>query len=353
MNGHSDSHQMALPAGYQLEQYRIEAELGHGGFGITYRAVDTRLDRQVAIKEYLPRDLAFRKHGEIVQAISQDDRELFEWGLERFLGEAKTLAKFDHPNIVRVLHFFRANNTAYLVMMYCDGKPLDHILKNKGRLPPEKAYNLADSLLEALYALHQLGVVHRDIKPANIFIRSNEAPVLLDFGSARQALGARSRSMTSIISPHYSAFEQYSSRGNQGPWTDLYGLGATLYRCVTGEPPLDAIDRMEEDDFIPSAVLARDLGYSNNFLVAIDKALNLKIKDRFQTSHQWSSFISDKQNTKSASSQACAIKKTLRNDQIDTSETLNLLANTLFILLFIGVSATIFMIIKSIYLSLV
>lgn len=288
MNGHSDSHQMALPAGYQLDQYRIEAELGHGGFGITYRAVDMRLDRVVAIKEYLPRDLAFRNTGLTdVQAISESNLEVFEWGLECFLDEARTLAKFNHPNIVRVLQFFRANNTAYLVMEYCEGESLDRILKRDFSLPCEKVRSLCDSLLNALDQLHKLDIVHRDIKPANIFIQASGTPVLLDFGSARQALGDQSRSMTSVISPHYAAFEQYSTRGKQGSWTDIYGLAATLYHCITGEKPPEATDRIEGDEIIPASLIGRGSGYSQKFLATLDYALQLLAKDRLQSAKMW------------------------------------------------------------------
>lgn len=250
----SNSHHMALPAGYHLDHYRIEGELGHGGFGITYRAVDTRLDRSVAIKEYLPRDLAFRNSGQTVQAISQTDHEMFEWGLDRFLDEARTLGKFNHPNIVRVLQFFRANDTAYLVMEYCEGEPLDRILKREGRLPSDKVIKLTESLLNALGELHKLDVIHRDIKPANIYIHPTGNPVLLDFGSARQALGGHSRSMTSVIfgqrwngatcvgepngfnweaAKHFGSRSRYAGHGD---WRlpDIYELHSIIY-CSSGQ----------------------------------------------------------------------------------------------------------------------
>ncbi|MCG5539343.1 protein kinase, partial [Halorhodospira sp. 9622] len=279
------AHHMALPGGYQLENYRIEAELGNGGFGITYRAWDTRLERRVAIKEYLPREHAYRDSGSTVRPISGQDAEMFEWGLERFLDEARTLAKFDHPSIVRVLQFFRANDTAYLVMEYCDGAPLDRVLKRDGCLAPAQAQALAEALLGALEQLHRQDVIHRDIKPANIFIREDGTPVLLDFGSARQAVGGRSRSMTSVVSPHYAAFEQYSTNGNQGPWTDLYGLAATLYHGVTGERPPEASSRMEHDELVPAVEAGQ--GYPRSLLKAMDAALQVRAVDRVQTAQEW------------------------------------------------------------------
>lgn len=288
---------MALPSGYQLDHYRIEAELGHGGFGITYRAVDTRLDRLVAIKEYLPRDLAFRSSGQTVQAISQADHEMFEWGLERFLDEARTLAKFNHPNIVRVLQFFRANDTAYLVMEFCEGEPLDRKLQSLTRLPPETVQKLFDTLLDGLNELHKTDVIHRDIKPANIYLRSDGSPVLLDFGSARQAVIGHSRSMTSVLSPHYAAIEQYSSTGKQGPWTDLYGLAATLYHCITGERPPEATDRIE-DNIIPTTKAGASFGHNQALLIAIDWTLSLKPADRPQSANELKAMLLENNSTR-------------------------------------------------------
>ena len=282
----SRAHQMALPAGYQLDQYRIETELGHGGFGITYRALDTHLDREVAIKEYLPRELAYREAGSTVRPISRGEQELFEWGLERFLDEGRTLAKLDHPAIIRVHSLFRANETAYLVMEYCEGEPLDRVLEREGRLSPERVQSVAETLLSALETLHGQDVIHRDIKPANIFLRSDGSPVLLDFGSARQALGSQSRSVTAVVSAGYAPIEQYSTTSRQGPWTDLYGLGATLYRCVTGVTPPEASARTVEDGLRPSVEVVAGQ-YPNSLLESIDAALVLQPGQRLQSVAQW------------------------------------------------------------------
>ena len=281
-----NEHHNALPPGYQLENYRLDAVLGHGGFGITYRASDEDLEQVVAIKEYLPREVAFRGQDSTVVPLSEGDRETFEWGLERFLDEARTLARFGHPNIVGVHRFLRANGTAYLVMDYCEGESLESMLAREGTLAPDRLEAMLVPLLNALDVLHAAGVTHRDIKPGNIYLREDGSPVLLDFGAARQALAQHSRSVTAMATPGYAAFEQYSTKGKQGPWTDIYGLGATLYRCVTGQRPPDASDRMLKDELVPAEAAA--LGpYPRPLLQQIDVALGLRPDDRPQSVAAW------------------------------------------------------------------
>ena len=234
----------ALPVGRVLSDYRIEGILGQGGFGITYLAIDTNLGRKVAVKEYYPREFAVRDGTLTIRATGNaEDRETFKWGLTRFLEEARILARFEHPNIVAVRRFFEANGTAYLVMDYCDGEPLDEVIKRNGPLSKEQLERILLPLLDGLEEIHGTNFLHRDIKPANIFIRRDGSPVLLDFGAARQETGNHSRSVTSLATAGYAAVEQYSTRGKQGPWTDIYGLGATLYRAVTGEKPQESTDR--------------------------------------------------------------------------------------------------------------
>ena len=277
---------IALPSGYQLENYRLETVLGHGGFGITYRAKDGDLQKTVAVKEYLPREVAFRGQDSTVVPLSDSDRETFEWGLERFLDEARTLARFEHPSIVGVRRFVRANGTAYLVMDFCTGESLESVLKRERTLPPDRLETMLASLLDALEVLHAAGVTHRDIKPGNIYLREDGSPILLDFGAARQALAQHSRSVTAMATPGYAAFEQYSTKGKQGPWTDIYGLGATLYRCVTGVKPPDATDRVFEDDIAPATVIARGY-YPELLLEEIDAALRVQPGSRPQSISEW------------------------------------------------------------------
>ncbi len=282
----------AIPFGHVLSDYKFDKVLGQGSFGITYLATDTMLNRKVAIKEYFPREFAARDSTLTVKAAgNKDDRDNFVWGLKRFLDEARVLAIFDHPNIIQVRRFFEANGTAYLVMDYCDGTPLDELLKSSGVLPANSLVPLINSLLDALEIIHRTNFLHRDIKPANIFIKNDGTPVLLDFGAARQELVSHSKSVTAIATPGYAAFEQYSSHGNQGPWTDIYGLGATLYRAVTGKKPEDATNRMLEDTLIPCQKLCGD-SYNIQILKAIDAAMAVKPQDRPQTIVEWRSMFS-------------------------------------------------------------
>ncbi len=291
--GGDDKLRNSLRPGHKLHWYQIERILGQGGFGITYLAHDGNLDQHVAIKEYLPMELAVREGDFSVYPASRAQDARYQWGLERFLAEARTLARFRHPAIVRVLSVFEANNTAYMVMEYQHGEALQHLLDARGTLPERELVSLVVPLLDGLETIHAQGFIHRDIKPSNIFIRSDGHPVLLDFGSARQALGQETQTLTSVVSPGYAPFEQYYSRSDrQGPWTDIYGLGATLYRCVTGLQPMAAIDRSEailkaeRDVFVTASEIGAG-NYSRSFLAAIDCALEFNEKKRPQTIAEW------------------------------------------------------------------
>ncbi|MFB3116179.1 MAG: serine/threonine protein kinase [Gammaproteobacteria bacterium] len=288
-----DKHRNSLQPGYELHWYHIIKILGQGGFGITYLAHDTNLDQQVAIKEYLPTDLAVRENNVSVHPVSEGHRESYQWGLERFISEARTLAKFKHHNIVRVLSVFTENNTAYMVMEYEHGEPMDALLKNRKTIAEEKLKSILMPMLDGLEEVHKTGFIHRDIKPPNIYIRTDGSPVLLDFGSARQSLGIQTRTLTTMVSPGYAPFEQYTSKSDkQGPWTDIYGLGATLYRAVTGIGPADAMDRSEallhtsKDVYVPASKIAQE-NYSGAFLTAIDHALMFKTDERPQSIDEW------------------------------------------------------------------
>jgi serine/threonine protein kinase len=212
----------ALPPGYEIEGYRIEGTLGTGGFGVTYLAREISLDRLVAIKEYLPADISVRdtRHN-TVHPIDRDDEETFDWGLERFRGEALTLVSFRHANIVAVLRFFEANGTAYMVMDYEQGSSLGDILRDAGTLPEHEIHEILFPLLDGLDRVHRAGFLHRDIKPDNIYIRADGSPVLLDFGAARLAVGQKGQHMTGLVTVGYAPPEQYDSGSPQGPWTDI------------------------------------------------------------------------------------------------------------------------------------
>lgn len=272
---------IALPEGYRLHEYRIEAVLGQGGFGITYLATDVHLDTYVAIKEYLPSELAGRSHDSSVQPGPDHHAEYFAQGLERFLEEARTLAGFRHPNIVRVSRFFEANRTAYMVMDYERGTSLkawwaEHPLSEKellARLHP---------LLDGLELVHRSGILHRDIKPDNICVRDEGGGfVLLDFGAAATTAG-RSRKTPIVVTPGFSPLEQYVDE-TLGPASDLYAFAATLYWLVGGKAPRDARDRQATPrSDTPAAQLGAGR-FSPDFLNAVDSALQLRPEDRPQT----------------------------------------------------------------------
>ena len=281
----------ALPLKSMLLEYRLESVLGAGGFGITYLGWDTHLEKNVAIKEYLPGQLAMRALDGSVVPVNTDRKYDFKWGLDRFIQEARTLAKFSHPNIVGVNRFFEANGTSYMVMPYEAGESLHQYLRRVA-MPPEGALkNILLPILDGLGAVHQAGFLHRDIKPSNVFIRENGTPVLLDFGAARMARGDGSQSLTAIVSYGYTPLEQYVSDGNQGPWSDIYALACVMYRAVTNENPPDAVRRMKADD-APQSLTAARARYSERFLKAIELAMSVDEKLRPQSVAEWRELLS-------------------------------------------------------------
>ena len=283
----------ALPQGHRLQEYELVRVLGFGGYGMTYLGFDLNLDKAVAIKEYLPSDIATRTGDNSVAPQASQFRDDFEWGLERFLDEARALARFDHRHIIKVHRFFEAHGTAYIVMEYAEGETLSAFLERKMTLKESELKAILYPILDGLDVVHGADFLHRDIKPGNIIIRDEDnSPVLLDFGSARQAIGVRSRSVTSIITPGYAPIEQYSSRGNQGPWTDIYALGGVCYRALIGEVPDDATDRVRNDPLI--SVVERCAGQvSAGFLSAIDWALAVDEADRPQSISEWRAKLED------------------------------------------------------------
>ena len=281
----------ALPPGTRLGDYRLDAMIGHGGFGITYRAFDAQLAKVVAIKEYLPLECAIRQaDGQVVPRSARlaDD---FAWGRERFLDEARALARFRHPHIVPVLRYFEANGTAYTVMEFEDGKNVAELLRDPGRrLPTDDIRRLADGLLSGLGAVHAQGFLHRDIKPANIIIRRDSVPILVDFGAARQAMGGRTRSLTGMLTPQYAPIEQYALDGKQGPWSDIYSAAAVLHHAIAGQPPPDAAARVGRDPYRPLAETEGDR-FEPAFLAAIDRAMAFAPADRPQSVEEWSALF--------------------------------------------------------------
>ncbi len=283
----------ALPPGHRVGDYQIGHVLGSGSFGITYYAEDTRLGKPFAIKEYLPNEFALRAAASTVKPKSTADQADYQWGLERFLDEARTLARFQHPHLNEVYRFFEENGTAYIVLEYIEGETLSALLKREGRLDLARLRRLLDELLSGLDEIHKAGFVHRDIKPANIMFRDDGSAVLLDFGAARQAIGRRSQSITSILTPGYAPIEQYDqSTDDVGPWSDLYALGMVAYRCISGIRDgelLDAVARARlerKGARDKDMVAAQEIGkhrYDEALLGAVDWAIEVNEERRPQS----------------------------------------------------------------------
>ncbi len=277
----------ALPTGTRIGRYQIEAVLGQGSYGITYRARDLQLERAVAVKEYLPSLLATRLDGFTVLPRSTQVAGDFAWGRERFLDEAKTLARLARtPAVVQVHDYLEANGTAYVVMQLVEGETLASRCRHAGRLPQVAVERIVQSLLDGLQQIHAAGVLHRDIKPENIIVAADGSPTLIDFGASRVAIGDRTQALTAIYTPRYAAPEQMTS-GQQGPYTDIYALAATLYVCVSGKEALSATHRVLSADAMPSACNIARGDYDQNLLIAIDAGLLLQPDERPQTIAAW------------------------------------------------------------------
>jgi len=275
-----------LAAGTTLRGYELKSILGRGAFGITYRALDTTLGRDVAVKEYLPTALAMREGRTTVVPHSADHAEQFAWGRERFLDEARTLARLDHtPAIVRVHDYLEANGTAYMVMALIEGETLAKRLLREQRLTPEAVERLLFALLDGLEEIHAASFLHRDIKPANIMVDPRGRPVLIDFGASRAAMAERSTTLTAIFTPGYAAAEQFTA-ANLGPWTDIYGLAATFYHAITGRIPPSAIERILKDAWEPLGAL-QPPGFAPALLAGIDAGLAVRVEDRPQSIAEW------------------------------------------------------------------
>lgn len=285
----TQNHHDALPIGARISGYEIRRVLGVGGFGITYAGFDHALSCEVAIKEYLPTNVALRASDKTkVIPRSESDREPYEHGLTRFLDEARTLARFRHPHIVRVTRFLEGHGTAYMIMDYEDGEPLSNYIERGHKFTEMELRSIIVPILEGLRAVHGKNFLHRDIKPANIYVRKTGSPVLLDFGAAREAIGVHARAMTGMVTPGYAPFEQYYTLDKYGPWSDLYATGATLYHCITGVIAVASTDRVaalhdgEPDPIGNFTELLKDR-YSSSFLAAVQYMLQPFAKDRPQT----------------------------------------------------------------------
>jgi len=280
---HDDQRIDALPQGHQLHAYRIERVLGSGAFGITYLAEHGMFNTWHVIKEYLP-DCGAREHNRsTVRPKSASDKELFDWGLKSFYEEARLLHKISHPNIVKVTDLFEANSTAYFVMPYLEGVTLHEWMKEHPNPSQAELEAIFVPLLEGLKFIHDRGLLHRDVKPENIYITDNTNPVLIDFGSARLAIGQKSKALTQVLTPHFAPWEQYRTKGTFTPALDLYSLAACMYQSITGQLPEESPDRIEGDTLPKLAGSKYEQRYAQPFLQAIDHSLAVYAKDRPQT----------------------------------------------------------------------
>jgi serine/threonine protein kinase len=288
------SSSQALSEGQTIQWYRVEEVLGRGGFGITYLATDNNLEHRVAIKEYLPTTFVERRSDKSLVPSSAAAETQFREGLARFLSEARTLVKFRHKNIVRVMAVFEANNTAYLVMEYEEGERFKEAVSRAGGADESTLKSLLLNIIDGLEQVHQHGFIHRDIKPVNIIIRHDGSPVLLDFGASRVVNRDNAAPPTSFVSAGFTPLEQYQEGAGMelGPWTDIYSLAATVYYAISGQTPVSAVSRLASfvkkspDPLVPATEVGHGR-YSEPFLEAIDWALQFKIADRPQTLAQW------------------------------------------------------------------
>jgi serine/threonine protein kinase len=275
----------ALPDGYQLLNYKVVKQLSGGGFSIVYLAHDEN-GVPVAIKEYLPSQLVLREEGSVVQATTAENLATFRYGMKCFFEEGRALAKINHPNVVRVINFFRANETVYMVMRYERGKTLQEEIQSRKRTVKESFIRrVFAELLNGLREVHTHKILHLDIKPANIYIRLDGSPVLLDFGAARQTLTSEKPRLSPMYTPGFAAPEQYKNRDILGPWTDIYSVGASMFACLAGFAP-QAADQRLQNDKLASAKKLWGGQYSDQLLEIIDWCLQLNYMDRPQSVFQ-------------------------------------------------------------------
>lgn len=278
----------SLPVGYRFREFEILEVIGEGGFGIVYRAYDHQLERTIAIKEYMPTKLAQRNEDLSVGVRSDRFTKTFQAGLHSFIQEARLLARFSHPGLLHVLRFWEENGTAYMGTQFYTGNTLKNLKLSQPELIDEAwIRNLLPPLFSAIHTIHQEGYLHRDISLDNIQIQESQLPVLLDFGSARKEIGNLSDETEIMLKPGFAPIEQYmeNSDGEQGPWTDIYALGAVLHTLITGTPPPVSVVRSIEDSYVP-LVQRRPAGYSPALLQVVDHALALKPEDRPQSIEQ-------------------------------------------------------------------
>ncbi len=283
MQGNDAMVSVGLPQGTMIwGRYRVEYPIGMGGFGITYRAYDTEFGSVVAVKEYFPSGIVSRSPDGSVAVMARECEADYLHGIDRFLREARDVAFFrENPSIVKVYNFFKENGTAYMVMEFLEGCTLkDYIEQNGGRIDYAMAIQVIFTMMETLEEVHTAGLVHRDISPDNIFVCNDSSVRLIDFGAAKISSNLDNHSASVVLKQGYAPVEQYSSKGNIGPWTDVYAFGALMYFMLTGEKPPESIDRMMDDEIVPPVQKNPAITPAINRVIM--KALQMKVEDRYQ-----------------------------------------------------------------------
>ena len=279
-------------------KYLLGTAIGEGGFGITYIGMDLNLEMRVAIKEYYPNGCATRNRSESNTVISYSSsmHDIFEEGREKFINEARLLAKCNNlPEIVSVKDFFKENHTAYIVMEYINGMTLKSYLKqNGGKLSAQKTLQMMQPVIHSLAKVHDMNLIHRDISPDNIMLCKDGAVKILDFGGARDYIFSTGKSMSIMLKPGYTPEEQYRAHGNQGPWTDVYALCATMYRCITGTIPPESLERAYHENLQPIRELASECPPAAAY--AIEKGMSIHTEDRFQSMQELYSALYESEN---------------------------------------------------------
>jgi len=342
----SEEEQHSLKTGAILKNYQIIRVLGEGGFGITYLAKDIQLGLEIVIKEYFPNEFSIRKRDSTIIAKSSSLHD-FSKGLLRFKEEAQILAKFSHPSIVKILTYFEANDTAYFVMEYEEGIDLSQYLKQENTsINQDEIFSIIMPILEGLKEVHKYQYLHRDIKPGNILLRSNNSPVLIDFGASKLVTGDVSKSITSMLTEGYAPLEQYSTDiKKQGPFTDIYAVAAVIYKMIIGKVPPSAQTRSyqllsEGDDPFESLVSLKLSGYDSNFLRAVDRALSIKGKDRPQNVQEFQQDIAGLLKMESKPTNETS---KVSNQNIETKKSNRLMSGVIAMVMVVGAGAWFFL----------
>lgn len=263
-----------LPGGFKLEEYTIDRQLSLGGFSIVYLAHDGE-GKAVAIKEYLPNSLALRPKGASRPVISEAHQGAFRYGMKCFFEEGRALARLSHPNVIRVLNFFRANDTVYMVMAYEHGRTLQELVhKHRGQISERFLRGVFARMLNGLREVHSHKLLHLDLKPSNIYLRSDNTPVLIDFGAARQTLSTDQPMLKPMYTPGFASPEHYGNRQHLGPWSDIYSVGASMYACLAGSPPPPANERVKQDKLVLASTRWKGQ-FSERLLEIIDWSMQL------------------------------------------------------------------------------